>query len=427
MDLSDLEKYNVDWFSQVRGCSTIVLKPKTTQEVSKILSFCNDHRLAVCPQGGNTGVVGAAVPVFDEIVISTELMNEIISLDEKSGILTCQAGCILENLDNYLAEKGLIIPLDIGAKGSCHIGGNVSTNAGGMRLLRFGNMHGNVLGLEAVKANGEIVDCLSALKKDNTGYHLKHLFIGSEGSLGFVTKVSIQCPPRPKSRNVAFLGLQNFDKVLKTFNLSKQKLGEILSAVEVMDTPTMDFIKEYNKQKSPIGEYPYYLMIETSGSNEQHDEEKLTMFLEESLQKALVLNGTVASELTKIEDIWSIRDNITNGYKTSGTMFYYDISLPIENYYRIVDEMTTRMEGFCKRVFGYGHLGDGNIHLTVQVGEYNEDSKRRAEPYIFERIVASKGSISAEHGIGFLKANIWIDQAESFSGSHEESQTNTRS
>nr|XP_023019728.1 D-2-hydroxyglutarate dehydrogenase, mitochondrial-like [Leptinotarsa decemlineata] len=404
MDSSDLEKYNVDWYLQVRGNSAIVLKPKSTEEVSKILSFCNGHKLAVCPQGGNTNVVGAAVPVFDEIIISTELMNEIIELDEEAGILTCQAGCILENLDNYLSERGLIVPLDIGAKGSCHIGGNVSTNAGGMRLIRYGNMHGNILGLEVVLANGTIVDCVSALKKDNSGYHLNNLFIGSEGSLGLVTKVSLQCPSRPKFRNVAFFGLQNFDKVLETFTLSKHKLGEILSAVEVMDTPTMDFIKERNNQKSPIGDYPFYLMIETSGSNEQHDEEKLNMFFEETLEKELVLNGTVANETNKIQDIWSIRENITNGYKTCGAVFYYDISLPTDNYYTIVDEIRAHMGNSCVRVFGYGHLGDGNVHLQIQLEEYSEDLKRHVEPYIFERIAAYKGSISAEHGIGFMKA-----------------------
>ncbi|CAG9814443.1 unnamed protein product [Phaedon cochleariae] len=405
MDLSDLEKYNVDWFLQVRGCSSVVLKPKNSEEVSRILSFCNKERLAVCPQGGNTNVVGAAVPVFDEIIISTELMNDIISMDDNSGILTCQAGCILENLDDFLAKRGFIVPLDIGAKGSCHIGGNVSTNAGGMRLLRYGNMHGNVLGLEVVKADGTIVDCLSSLKKDNTGYHLKHLFIGSEGTLGIVTKVSLQCPSRPTSRNVAFLGLQNFEKVLKTFRLAKVKLGEILSAIEVMDDTTMDFIKERNHQCSPIGDYPFYLMIETAGSNERHDEEKLDGFFEESMQKGLVLNGTVASEPNKIESIWSIRENITNGYKScGGAVLYYDISLPLDNYYRIVDEMRIHMGQSCVRVFGYGHLGDGNIHLQIQLKEYSDELKRHVEPYIYERITALKGSISAEHGIGFMKA-----------------------
>lgn len=160
----------------------------------------------MCPQGGNTGLVGGSVPVFDEIILSTQLMNQIYHIDETSGILVCQAGCILEKLEEYAADKGLVMPIDLGAKGTCHIGGNVSTNAGGLRLLRYGNLHGNVLGIEAVKADGTVLDLMSNFKKDNTGYHLKHLFIGSEGTLGIVTKVAIACPTASNAINVAFVG-----------------------------------------------------------------------------------------------------------------------------------------------------------------------------------------------------------------------------
>ncbi|CAG9833544.1 unnamed protein product [Diabrotica balteata] len=401
----DLHKYNVDWFFQVRGTSNVVLKPKTTEEVSKILSYCNENRIAICPHAGNTGMAGGSNPVFDEVVVSTELMNEIISLDENSGVIICQAGCILENIDKYVAEKNLIVPLDIGAKGSCQIGGNVSTNAGGLRMVRFGNLHGNVLGLEVVKANGDVLDCMSTLKKDNTGYHLKHLFIGSEGTLGFVTKVSLHCPPRPKFKNVAFLGLQNFDKVLKTFKFLKAELGEIISAVEVIDTPTMDFINEVVGQNSPIGDYPFYLLIETSGSNEQHDEEKLNNFFEAALNKALVLNGTVASEPAKIEALWSIRENIPNGFKICSTkMMYYDVSLPLSNYYSIVNDVTEFTKDLSERVFGFGHLGDGNIHLQIQLkDDLTDEIKKRIDPFVFDKILSYGGSISAEHGIGVIK------------------------
>lgn len=404
----DAEKYNVDWFSQVRGSSNLVLKPKTTEEVSKILLFCNENKLAVCPHGGNTGVNGGSIPVFDEVVISTELMNEIISLDENSGVLVCQAGCILENMDNYVRTKDLIIPLDLGAKGSCQIGGNVSTNAGGLRLLRFGNLHGNILGLEVVKADGEILDCLSTHKKDNTGYHLKHLFIGSEGTLGFVTKVSIQCSPRPKYTNVAFLGLQNFNKALKTLKLMRQRLGEILSAIEVIDYCSMDFIKNVVGQQSPIGDYPFYLLIETSGSNAQHDEEKLNNFLEESLQKALVLNGTVASEPSKIKEIWSIRENIPNGYKkVASKMLYYDVSLSLAHYYTIVDDVAEYGKDVIERVFGFGHIGDGNLHLNIQLkNNLTKEVKSNFDSFVLDKVMCYKGSISAEHGIGFTKTKL---------------------
>lgn len=191
----------------VRGYSQVLLKPRTTAEVSAILKYCNARKLAVCPQGGNTGLVGGSVPVFDEIILSTQLMNEIEHVDDVSGVLVCQAGCVLERLEERAAEHGLVMPIDLGAKGTCHIGGNVSTNAGGLRLLRYGNLHGNILGVEAVKADGTILDLMSNFKKDNTGYHLKHLFIGSEGTLGVVTKVAIACPTASKAINVAFVGM----------------------------------------------------------------------------------------------------------------------------------------------------------------------------------------------------------------------------
>jgi FAD/FMN-containing dehydrogenase len=192
--------------------------------------------LAVVPQGGNTGLVGGSVPVFDEIIISTQLMNKIISFNENTGVLVAQSGCVLENLDNHLGEcgDGYMMPLDLGAKGSCHLGGNVATNAGGLRLLRYGSLHGSVLGLEAVLPDGRILNNLSTLRKDNTGYDIKQLFIGSEGTLGIVTAVSILTTKRPRAVNVMVLGLNSYSDVLKVYKEAKRDLAEILSAFEVL-------------------------------------------------------------------------------------------------------------------------------------------------------------------------------------------------
>lgn len=402
-DLSDLEKYNVDWFKNLRGASTVVLKPKTTDEVSKLLKFCNNNRLAVCLQGGNTGVLGGGVPVFDEVIITTELMNNIINLDETSGILICESGCILQNLDTFLAEKGLMVPLDLGAKGSCFIGGNLSTNAGGIRLIRYGNLHGNVLGVEVVKANGEVIDLLSTLKKDNTGYHLKHLFIGSEGTLGLITKVAIQCPARPKTCNVAFLGLQNFEKVMKTFKKARTDLAEILSAVELLDASTMQFMYDNEKVESPIGKYPFYMLIETSGSDEEHDQDKLNKFLETALNGHFILNGTVASDPSKIQDIWNIREKIPESFRKDGYVVCLDVSLPLKHYYQVVEETREHFKSRVKRVFGFGHLGDSNLHIQITTEKPDTAFQEEIETFVFNRTRELNGSISAEHGIGFLK------------------------
>ncbi|XP_016806435.1 D-2-hydroxyglutarate dehydrogenase, mitochondrial isoform X8 [Pan troglodytes] len=214
-DPEALQAPNVDWLRTLRGCSKVLLRPRTSEEVSHILRHCHERNLAVNPQGGNTGMVGGSVPVFDEIILSTARMNRVLSFHSVSGILVCQAGCVLEELSRYVEERDFIMPLDLGAKGSCHIGGNVATNAGGLRFLRYGSLHGTVLGLEVVLADGTVLDCLTSLRKDNTGYDLKQLFIGSEGTLGIITAVSILCPPKPRAVNVAFLGLLHSQPLLR--------------------------------------------------------------------------------------------------------------------------------------------------------------------------------------------------------------------
>lgn len=184
--------------------------------------------------------VGGSVPVFDEVIISMGLMNKVEHIDEYSGIVRCQSGVVLENLEAIVREKGLVVPLDLGAKGTCHIGGNVSTNAGGLRLVRYGNLHGSVLGVEAVLSDGKILNLMSNFKKDNTGYHLKHLFIGSEGSLGIVTKLALHCPTAPNAVNLAFVGLENFENVREAYLLAKRELGEILSSIEMIDELSLE-------------------------------------------------------------------------------------------------------------------------------------------------------------------------------------------
>uniref|UniRef100_A0A1A8GEP3 D-2-hydroxyglutarate dehydrogenase, mitochondrial n=1 Tax=Nothobranchius korthausae TaxID=1143690 RepID=A0A1A8GEP3_9TELE len=296
-----VESSNVDWLKSVRGSSELLLRPQTTEEVSQILRYCSSHNLAVTPQGGNTGLVGGSVPVYDEIILSTSLMNNIRSFDHISGILMCQAGCVLENLSLFLEERDYIMPLDLGAKGSCQIGGNVATNAGGLRLLRYGSLHGTVLGLEVVLADGRVLDCLSTLRKDNTGYDLKQLFIGSEGTLGVITAVSILCPRKPKSVNVLFLGCETFEQLLKAFQLCRGMLGEILSAFEFLDSECMKLLNTHLKLSNPISDCSFYIVIETSGSDPSHDAQKLHNFLEEAMKLLLVTDGTVATEESKIK------------------------------------------------------------------------------------------------------------------------------
>ncbi|KAM4540616.1 D-2-hydroxyglutarate dehydrogenase, mitochondrial [Fundulus diaphanus] len=400
-----VQSSNEDWLKSVRGSSEVLLRPQTAQEVSQILSYCNSRNLAVNPQGGNTGLVGGSVPVHDEIILSTSLMNSILSFDNISGILTCQAGCVLENLTLYLEEREYIMPLDLGAKGSCQVGGNVATNAGGLRLLRYGSLHGTVLGLEVVLADGQVLDCLSTLRKDNTGYDLKQLFIGSEGTLGVITAVSILCPRKPKSVNVVFLGCETFDQLLKTFQLCKGMLGEILSAFEFLDSECMRLLNTHLKLPNPISDCPFYIVIETSGSDSNHDSQKLHNFLEEAMTSLLVTDGTVATEVSKVKALWSMRERVTEALTHDGFTYKYDISLPVERIYQLVTDMRQHLGKRARSVVGYGHVGDGNLHLNITSPAKDPALLASIEPFVYEWTARFHGSISAEHGLGLKKRN----------------------
>ncbi|XP_012889119.1 PREDICTED: D-2-hydroxyglutarate dehydrogenase, mitochondrial isoform X2 [Dipodomys ordii] len=306
-------------------------------------------------------MVGGSVPVFDEIILSTALMNQVISFDEVSGILVCQAGCVLEKLSQFVQERNFIMPLDLGAKGSCHIGGNVATNAGGLRFLRYGSLRGTVLGLEVVLADGTILNCLTSLRKDNTGYDLKQLFIGSEGTLGIITAVSILCPPQPKAVNVAFLGCPGFAEVLQTFTTCKGMLGEILSAFEFMDAECMQLVGQHLHLASPVQDSPFYILVETSGSNAGHDAEKLGSFLEQALSSGLVTDGTMATDHRKVQALWALRERITEALSHDGYVYKYDISLPVERFYDLVIDLRARLGLQAKHVVGYGHLAGYHV------------------------------------------------------------------
>ena len=411
----DVEPFNSDWMRKYRGHTKLVLKPESTEQVSGILKYCNENMLAVVPQGGNTGLVGGSVPVFDEIVINLSRMNKIRSFDDVSGTLVADAGVILEVADNFLAEKKHIFPLDLGAKGSCQLGGNVATNAGGLRLLRYGSLHGNVLGIEAVLPDGTIVDDLSTLRKNNTGYDLKHLFIGGEGTIGIITAISILCPQRPPALNVAYFGLESFEKVQEAFKEAKGQLSEILSAFEMMDGESQQLWKNAKNSKLPLeGEHPFYCLIETSGSNTEHDSEKLQSFLEHVMESEIVSDGVVSENQTQANSLWECREGVPEASQHWGGVYKYDVSLPIADMYQLVIDCRKRLSNAglmgdddsfpVVDAVGYGHMGDANLHLNVAVRRYDKSVEKELEPWVYEWIAKKNGSISAEHGLGIAKA-----------------------
>mmetsp|Transcript_9475 Transcript_9475/g.14210 ORF Transcript_9475/g.14210 Transcript_9475/m.14210 type:complete len:509 (+) Transcript_9475:32-1558(+) len=414
-DPHELEPLNEDWLRHYKGQSTLAVTPESTEQLSEVLKYCQKENIAVVPQGGNTGLVGGSIPVFDEVVISLKNLNKIISLDPVLGVVVCEAGCILENVDQYLRDQGFIMPLDLGAKGSCQIGGNVATNAGGIRYVRYGSLRGNVLGMEAVLADGTVLDGLSSLRKDNTGYDIKQLLIGSEGTLGIITKLAILTPRLPESVHVVLFSTSSFEKVLQILVKARSELVDILSAIEFMDNGTMSVALEYlDGVRAPIEERDnFYVLIETSGSNEAHDREKIDDFIEKMLDEELVSGGVMAEDNTQAANLWRIREGCAEALNKHGYCYKYDVSIPCEEMYELVEGMRERLKapaGFQSdaiSVTGYGHLGDGNLHLNIvseKDGDYCPETMGMIEPWVFEQVSGMKGSVSAEHGIGQAKS-----------------------
>ncbi|KAG8467738.1 hypothetical protein KFE25_006790 [Diacronema lutheri] len=404
-DASALEQYNVDWMKKYEGKSKLALRPRTTQQVSQILKHCNERKLPVVPQGGNTGLVGGSVAVNDEVVLSLSGMDKILAFDEFSGTVTCQAGAVLQAVQEKAESFGYTFPLDLGAKGSCQIGGNVATNAGGLRFLRYGSLHGTVLGIEAVLADGTIIDNLNTLKKDNTGYDVKQLFIGSEGTLGVITGVAIALPKLPNSVQLAYLAVDSYAAVLDVFREAKGHLAEILSAVEFLDDQALDLtLTHLHGARNPLeGRAPFYMLIEVSGSNEEHDSAKLTGFLEHVMESGMVTDGTLAADSTQMAGVWRIREGISEALSKAGAVYKYDISLPLPQLYQLVEDMRARLADEQANVVAFGHIGDGNLHLNISTPAKSQQVFDKIEPWVFEWTREKRGSVSAEHGVGTMK------------------------
>lgn len=427
----EMEKYVIDWTGAFKSSSPLLLKPQTTKEVSEILKYCFKNRLAIVPQGGNTGLVGGSIPSLDgggEIIINMEKMSKIHNFDPISGVITAESGAILETMDEFCKTKGHKMPLDLGAKGSCQIGGCVSTNAGGLRVLRYGNLHGTLVGIEVVLADGSILkenislphhhpNNQSSLIKNNVGYDLKQLFCGSEGTLGIITNVSMQCKPFPKSTQVALLEIKAnvnpIETISKIFLLAKEGLGEILSAFEFWD-----HCSEIPMASSKMSKGDFRVLVETEGQNIDHDNEKMMSFIDLLMEKDLIgPQSTLAQGNTQIKEMWMERESIpeyashcAKGPLGDGKVLKYDISLPQFLMYEPVKWCRELLlsKGLNIEVIGFGHFGDGNLHLNILCPSsiLYKEVKALIEPELFI-LLRDKwmGSMSAEHGIGQAKAS----------------------
>lgn len=426
----DAAPFQLDWLRQYQGSALAVVRPRDAREVAAVLRLCAARGVGVVPQGGNTGLVGGGVPRAaaprrrGEVVLSLARLNAIESFDEDAGVVVCGAGTVLQALDAFLAERGCMVPLDLGSKGSCMLGGNVSTNAGGLRLLRYGSLHGSVLGLEVATADGAVLDMVSTLRKDNVGFDLKQLFIGSEGALGVVTKVALLAAPRPAAVNVAVFGVASFDGVRRLLRLARTSLGEVLSAAEYVDGAAMALTLRTLGLPSPFGAdaaaHAFNFFVETAGCNAAHDAEKLAAFLERAAEEGLASNGVVAADASQARRLFRLREDVSVALSQRGHVFKYDVSLRLADMNALVEEMRARLSarGWDERgvvTVGYGHIGDGNLHLNIAAPgrkmEWLPRLEADIEPFVYERVLELGGSVSAEHGVGQAKVE-WLPRAK---------------
>ncbi len=399
-----------------RGKAAMVLKPANTEEVSKILALADKTKTAIVPQGGNTGLVGGQMP-FDKnaIIVSTARMNKIREVDASANTMTVASGVILQNAQEAAGKAGRLFPLSLGAEGSCTIGGNLSTNAGGTQVLAYGNARDLVLGIEVVLANGKILRGLRKLKKDNTGYDLRHLFMGAEGTLGIITAAVLKLFPSPRAISTAWIGVPSPEAALSLLNLALARAGTSLTSFEIMPRIALEFdLRHLPGARDPLGSpHPWYVLAEIFGDEETRTRELMESLLADGMEKSLVTDATISESFDQRTMLWKLRTAMSDVQKPEGGSIKHDISVPVSSVPAFVKEATAKVEQMIPgaRVVAFGHLGDGNLHYNVSQPVGADKAKFMAKweavnDAVHAIVAKYEGSISAEHGIGILKRDL---------------------
>jgi FAD/FMN-containing dehydrogenase len=418
---ADVRRYAQDWTGAWQGKPLAVARPADTAEVAAVLRACHAAGQPIVPQGGNTGLVDGGVPSKEggEIVLSLERLNRIRDIDATGFTMTVESGCILQTvIDRALAED-CFFPLSLGARGSCQIGGNVSTNAGGINVLRWGMMRDLVLGLEVVLPDGRIWEGLSALRKDNTGYDLKQIFIGAEGTLGIVTAASLKLFPRPSQTQTCLLAVPSAAVALSLFGRARRELCDLLSAYELLTRPCLDLVFEtFPDNRDPLSEVaPCYVLLETLVSGALDLRPRLEAFLEAAMAEGLVLDGALAESEAQRASFWRIREDLVDAqYRVAPLHLRSDVSVPqaaLADFIAEVDAAVAEHFPDLKPMV-YGHVGDGNVHYNVLPGPQTAAEGlgarlKACEALLFEKAAGYRGSISAEHGIGRAKRSSFLN------------------
>lgn len=414
-DSADTATYLTDWRQRYTGCALAVIKPGSTDEVAAIIRLCNEFLVPVVPQGGNTGLVLGSVPDQSgaAIVLSLTRLNRIRVTDTINDTMTVEAGCILENVQNAAAAAGRLFPLSLAAEGSCTLGGNLATNAGGTAVLRYGNARELCLGLEVVTPQGEVWSGLGGLRKDNTGYDLRDLFIGAEGTLGIITAAVLKLFPQPKAEITALAALATPDDALRLLNLAQAHCGPALTGFELMSDVCLQLVSTHFPQmRLPFPQnYPQYVLLELSDSeSEEHANTMLENLITAALEHEMIQDAVVAASIAQSKSLWSLREHIPLAQAAEGKNIKHDISVPISRigeFIRTTDVLLQQDFPACRMVT-FGHLGDGNLHYNVSPPESASDEafiERQGEinKVVHDSVHRFGGSISAEHGVGALK------------------------
>jgi len=411
----ELAPYQTDWRDQYHGRAATVVKPASTMEVARVVTLLAEAGVGMVPQGGNTSLCGASVPdeSATQVVINLSRMSRVLQVDADNNTMTVEAGCVLANLQQVAAEHGRFFPLSLGAEGSCEIGGNISTNAGGTAVLRYGNTRELVLGLEVVLPDGQVWNGLRGLRKDNTGYDLKHLFIGAEGTLGVITAAVLKLFPKPRSHATALAAIASPAAAVALLSKLRESCGERITGYELMARVCVDLVlRHIEGSRDPLPDaHPWYVLVELSDSAPGEAlGELLERSLGEAAEAALIRDAVIAASEAQRDALWRMREDITEAQKLDGASIKHDVSVPVSR----VPDLIERADAALKarfpdiRIVAFGHVGDGNIHYNCSKAERQEAQQFFAEApevnhIVYEVVSSLGGSISAEHGLGVLK------------------------
>ena len=413
---ADLGAWEQDWRKRVRGTALAVVRPGSTQQVADVVKACAAAGASIVPQGGNTGLVVGSTPDNSgtQVVLSLQRMSAVRAVDPGNSTITVEAGCVLQNLQTAAEQAGFLFPLSLGAEGSCTIGGNLATNAGGTQVVRYGNARELCLGVEVVTAKGEIWDGLSGLRKDNTGYDLRDLFIGSEGTLGIITAATMKLYPQPAAQLTAWAAVASLEDAVALLVLAQKRLSAGLTGFEVMGQFALSLVdKHYPHLRVPLWkDAPWCVLLENSDSeSEDHARTQFESLLEAALEQGLVLDAVVAENIAQAHNLWHIRESISLAQAEEGLNIKHDISIPVSRIPEFVRQADAALAAAIPgvRFVNFGHLGDGNLHYNIQApAEGDARAFLRAQEenvntIVYDTVEQFDGSISAEHGVGELK------------------------